>query len=176
MRTLKSDDAKTSISYSSIAVVHSKIEDYDQAPKLYLIVFTIWKQALGEDHPNISQCLSNIAGIYQMLGKYSDALECLEKALVIYQKHLPTNHPQLGDLHSNIGTVHEKCLPSQHPDIAMTLTNIGLLHESKGEWQQALSHFEKASATYHHVLYPDHPTVTKVERFIERVSAKSNMA
>ena len=72
--------------------------------------------------------------------------------------------------------IQSSCLPAQHPDIAMTYCNIGLAYEKTGQWQQALSHFNKAADIYRHVLSSTHPAVIKVEQFIKRVSEKSAKA
>ena len=188
----RNDDSIATV-YNSIAAVHSKMNNFDDALEYFQMALKIWRAALGDEHPNVGQCLSNIAGIYQMHGKCSEALECMQKVSVIYQRHLPANHPQVGDLHNNIGTTYSilgdldlafehlnksldiksKCLPPIHPDIAMTHTNIGLCYECKSEWQQALAHFEKAASIYRYVLPSNHPVLIKTEHFIARVTEKS---
>ncbi|CAF3760284.1 unnamed protein product [Rotaria sp. Silwood1] len=157
IKIFRSDDSIIATSFNSIAAIHSKMNNYDEALDCYLKALKIWKQALGEEHPTIGQCLNalhnNIGAIHLSLDHLDHALEHLNMSL----------------------NIKKKCLPSQHPDIAMTFTNIGLIYESKTEWQQAVSYLEKAVNIYRHVLHPNHPILIEVEQLLARVSSKSKM-
>jgi hypothetical protein len=46
------------------------------------------------------------------------------------------------------------------------------VYEDTGDFQQAMTYFERAATIYRHSLSPTHPTLIQIEKIIQRVSSK----
>ena len=58
-------------SYSYLALVYNRLEEYNQAKHLHEKALMIWKRIFGEDHAHLASSYNNLAEVYYNLGEYS---------------------------------------------------------------------------------------------------------
>jgi len=81
---------------------------YADAEPLYQRSLAIREKALGPDHPNIAQSLTNLASLYNRQGRYAEAEPMYWRSLA----------------------KREKALDRDHPDLAFTLINLAALTQA----------------------------------------------
>ena len=61
----------------------------------------LYKQLLGENHPDVATSLNNLAGLYLNQGKYEEAESLYLQALEIAERVLGKNHPNTVIIRNN---------------------------------------------------------------------------
>jgi tetratricopeptide (TPR) repeat protein len=118
------------------------------AKPYYEQALQIWRDVLGDQHPNTASSLNNMGHLLQAMGELSAAKPYYEQALQIYRD-------VLGD---------------QHPDTAISLNNMGGLLQAMGELSAAKPYYEQALAIFERALGPDHPNTNIVRRNLESLN------
>nr|NCR69258.1 CHAT domain-containing protein [Microcystis aeruginosa LL11-07] len=103
---------------------------YSEAEPLYKQALAIWKQQLGDNHPDTASSLNNLALLYESQGRYSEAEPLYKQALAIWKQ-------QLGD---------------NHPNTATSLNNLALLYQSQDDIPQAINYRTQALAVQEYNL------------------------
>ena len=67
----------------------------------------IREKALGPDHPDVGESLSNLAGLYEDEGDYAKALPLYQRAIAIREKSLGPNHPVVATRINNLAAMYE---------------------------------------------------------------------
>ena len=67
----------------------------DEAEQLYLQAMRIWRELLGEKHPDFATCLNNLALLHYRQGNYDIAESFIHQSIKIRRKSLGENHPDL---------------------------------------------------------------------------------
>lgn len=65
----------------------------------------------GDNYPNITENLNNLAKLYQSQGRYEEAEPLLIQALAIAEQALGENHPNTVKIRENLQTLRQQ----QHP-------------------------------------------------------------
>jgi serine/threonine protein kinase/tetratricopeptide (TPR) repeat protein len=99
------------------------------------LALDIWKEALGENHPDTSLALKNVGRIELKLGRVDDGCRDLEQAL----------------------TIEESTLTSDHPTIATTLLHLADCHAARADDAGALALDLRALSIREAKLGPRHP-------------------
>jgi CHAT domain-containing protein/Tfp pilus assembly protein PilF len=149
---------------------------YAEARVLCERVLEIREKALGQDHPDVAQTITNLAVIYYNLkGDFAKAEQLFQRALSIREKVLGPEHPDVAASLNNLArvyyalgefakaesfyeralTISEKSLGSAHPDVAATLINFANLCLDISEYTKAESLFQRALVIYEGTLEPD---------------------
>ncbi|GMH57355.1 hypothetical protein TL16_g02355 [Triparma laevis f. inornata] len=102
--------------------------EFEEAKEVYERCLAGRMKALGEDHTDALDTLSNLGVVFKKLGNYEKALEYYERALKGNEKTLEKTHPDTLDTVMNIALLHEA----------------GLMAYGKAEelYQRALSGYE----------------------------------
>src|SRR5207253_2390074 len=95
---------------------------YARAEPIYLKTLDIRKQVLGENHPDCTYSLNNLAALYVSQGDYARAEPLLQKAL----------------------DVQKQSLGEKHPTYAGRLNNLAALYEAQGDYTRAEPLYQKA--------------------------------
>ncbi len=93
-----------------------------EAVKYYLESLGIYKEVLGESHPDYATSLNSLGGLYSDLGNYPEAERYYLKSLLIRKEVLGENHP----------------------DYATSLNNLGMLYITQGNYPEAEKYFLKS--------------------------------
>jgi Tfp pilus assembly protein PilF len=163
------------------------LADYAAGRPLLERAVAIREQALGEEHLDTAQSLSNLAGLLQDQGDLAGARPFYERALAITEKALGSEHPFTATNLSNLAVllqaqgdlasarplkeralaIREAALGPEHRDTAISLNNLALLLQAQGDLDGARPLFERALAILKKVLGPEHPNTNR---------ARSNLA
>ncbi|MEE0927353.1 MAG: tetratricopeptide repeat protein, partial [Bacteroidales bacterium] len=167
----------TAKAYNNIGVVYANLGEYDKALEYYNKALEIFKDVLGENHPDTADSYNNIGTVYRKLGDYDKALEYHNKALEIRKDILGENHPDTAASYNNIGNVyvelgdydkaleyHNKALEirkdvlgEKHTDTARSYNNIGEVYRNLRKYDEALEYHNKALEIRKEVLGEKHP-------------------
>ena len=163
--------------FNNIAVSYYYQGEYNKALPLNQKALKIYKEVLGDYHPDTASSYGNLASLYQSQGEYDKALPLSKKALKIREEVLGNNHPDTATSYNNLASLfkskgeYDKALPlhqkalkireevfgDNHPDTATSYNNLALLYNSKGEYDKALPLYQKALKIREEVLGENHP-------------------
>jgi tetratricopeptide (TPR) repeat protein len=76
-----------------LANIYTSQGRYEEAEPLYLQALDMFRQSLGEEHPNIALNLNNLANIYTSQGRYEEAEPLYLQALDMFRQSLGDEHP-----------------------------------------------------------------------------------
>ncbi len=156
---------------------------YAETGPLFERALAIFEKALGPDHPDVAQALTNLAELYRAQGAYERAEPLFERALAISEKALGPDHPNVAALLNNLAALYraqgayeragplceralaifEKALGPDHPNVAASLNNLAGLYHAQGAYERAAPLYERALAIWEKALGPGHPH-TKLAR------------
>jgi tetratricopeptide (TPR) repeat protein len=106
---------------------------------------------LGEVHPNVANCLSNLGYLCNELHYYDESIKYSNRALMIYKK-------LYGEDNQMIYT-------------GITLNNIAWAYEKKNDTNTATNYYRKALNLYKGSLGEDHPRAQETKESLDRVLA-----
>ncbi len=152
---------------------------YNQAASLLKKALAIRLQVQGEAHGDVTESLTNLAGVYLNQGKYATAEPLLARALEICEQvrgaehadvavclnnlalcyHHQGKYTQAGPLFHRALAIWEKTGGSEHPDVARTLNNLALLSIAQRQYAAAEPLFQRALAIWQAIHGPAHPDV-----------------
>jgi CHAT domain-containing protein len=113
-----------------LALLYYSQGRYSEAEPLYNRSLAIWKQQLGDNHPDTATSLNNLALLYYSQGRYSEAEPLYNRSLAIIKQ-------QLGD---------------NHPNTATSLNNLAALYQSQDDIPQAINYLSQALAVQEYNL------------------------
>ena len=137
----------------------------------------IFKQTLGEKHPDYAISLGNLAGYYSVLGDNNKAIEFATQEMNIRKQTLGKKHPDyatslgnlanyyfiLGDYNKaiEIGTqamdIRKQVLGEKHPDYATSLGNLANYYSDLGDYNKAIEFATQAMNIKKQTLGEKHP-------------------
>ncbi|HEY4035844.1 MAG TPA: FxSxx-COOH system tetratricopeptide repeat protein [Ktedonobacteraceae bacterium] len=148
-----------------------------EAESLYQRARKIWEELLGDEHPDTTQSLNNLAMLYQEQGKYDQAEPLLVRALTIRERVLGLQHPHTATCLNNLAmlyraqgkydqaeplfqqalAIREQALGTQHPHTATSMGNLAGLYESQQIYAEAEPLYEQALRIMEELLGAEHP-------------------
>jgi CHAT domain-containing protein/Tfp pilus assembly protein PilF len=137
------------------------------------------ERSLGPHHPDVAECLNDLALLYKSQGEYAKAEPLYIRALDIFEKVLGPNHPDVGTSLNNLASLHqdqgeyakaeplyaralairEKALGPNHPDVATVLNNLADLDRAQGAYDKAELLLVRAFDIREKALGPNHAEV-----------------
>jgi tetratricopeptide (TPR) repeat protein len=154
---------------------------YEQAREASELALEIYERALGPDHLEVAQQLSNIAVVYQEQVMYSEAATRLERAISVAEK-IPGADLVLATALNNLGvnygaqgrdleaaTLYERVLAidqrvSEMKDsfVATVLNNLGVVYFDLGRYKEAEPLYRRALTIDEKIHGPEHPQVAVI--------------
>ncbi|NES77604.1 MULTISPECIES: tetratricopeptide repeat-containing protein [unclassified Okeania] len=93
-----------------------RLEIWELPIKLfYKESLAIWKEKLGDNHPDVATSLNSLAGLYKSQGRYTEGEPLYKESLAIWKEKLGDNHP----------------------DVATSLNSLAGLYKSQGRYTEA---------------------------------------
>jgi CHAT domain-containing protein/tetratricopeptide (TPR) repeat protein len=152
---------------------------YSEAESLYKRSLAIRERALGPNHPDVAQSLSDLASLYELQGRYVDADALYQRAQSILENALAPNNLDVAKLLSNLAglryeqgryveaealykralAVFEKALGPNHLDVAKLLGNLAAVYEEQGRYPDAEALCKRSLAIREKALGPNDPDV-----------------
>jgi hypothetical protein len=163
-------------SLNSLALLCRDLGRYAEVESLHKRVLAIREKALGPDHLDVGQSLTNLGDIYRCQGRYGEAEPLLNRGLAIREKALGSDHPAVGislndlalvyhgqrryaeaeRLYKRAIAIYEKALGPDHREVGTSLDNLARLYRAQGRYaeaeslhKRALAIFEKGAAQRH---------------------------
>ncbi|WDD36279.1 tetratricopeptide repeat protein (plasmid) [Nostoc sp. UHCC 0926] len=128
------------ITLNNLARLYDAQERYTEAEILYLQALELFKQLLGEEHPDVANCLNNLAFIYAQQG---------------YQLKAETTYSQALE-------IRRKLLGNEHPDVAFSLNDLAKFYTSLKRYAQAEPLYLQALAILEEKLGKEHPFTVRL--------------
>jgi CHAT domain-containing protein len=162
---------------------------YGEAITVAEEVVDLFRQHLGDDHPDLLLSLNNLAVMYQAQGRYAEAELLLLDVLTLRQQQLAPDDLELANSINNLAAVYQsqgrqaEALPlfqqaiailQQQPEadpsnLAATLSNLATVYEAQGRYGEALPLYQAALETLEQNLGPDHSDVAKARFNLARL-------
>nr|WP_299414529.1 tetratricopeptide repeat protein [Acaryochloris sp. IP29b_bin.148] len=95
------------------------------------------RKKLGTEHPDVAQCLNDLAVLYNNQGRYNEAEPLYVQAL----------------------QMNQKLLGAEHPDVATSLNNLAVLYDNQGRYNEAEPLYVQALLMRRKLLGTEHPYV-----------------
>jgi tetratricopeptide (TPR) repeat protein len=134
---------------------------------------------LGNEHPDVSASLNNLAALYKKQGRYAEAEPLHQQALALRKKALGNEHPDVAGSLNNLAALYDdqgryaeaeplylqalelrkKALGNEHPDVAGSLNNLALLYQNQGRYAEAEPLYLQALELRKKALGNEHPDV-----------------
>ncbi len=141
----------------------------------------IWREALGEEHPDTARAYNNLGLNLDYQGKSAEAMPPLQKALATWRKVLGEDHPDTATACNNLAlsldhqgryaeamplyrealAIRRKVLGEDHRDTAGSYSNIAVLLDRRGQHADAEPLHRKARAAWRKALGEDHPDTAR---------------
>ena len=99
----------------------------------------------GDNYPNITENLNNLAKLYHSQVRYAEAESLYLQALELSQR-------LLGD---------------KHPSVAISLNNLAKLYDSQGKYEEAEPLYLQSLAIAEQALGENHPTTVKIRENLQ---------
>ncbi len=152
---------------------------YAEAGRLAQRALTILERALGAEHPDVAQSLTNLANAHWRAGRYAEAESVYARSLTIYEHALGPDHPEVGKSLNNLAgaylkegryaeaaslfarslTIWEKARGPEHHNVAIALNNLAGVYVHEGRYSEAEPLYARALAIQEKVLGPGDPAV-----------------
>lgn len=95
------------VAAGKLAMVYSSQGKWTEAEELTIKMLETQKSILGENHPDTSSTLINLAEIYNSSGRYEQAAELYLQTLELMRAaHQYSNHPDILTATFNLGTTY----------------------------------------------------------------------
>ncbi|CCI18743.1 hypothetical protein MICAF_4360005 [Microcystis aeruginosa PCC 9807] len=101
----------------------------------------------GDNYPNVTENLNNLAKLYQSQGRYAEA----------------------EPLHLQALELRKRLLGENHPSVAISLNNLAKLYDSQGRYTEAEPLFLQALAIAEQALGENHPNTVKIRENLQRL-------
>lgn len=139
----------------------------------------IREKALGPEHPDVGQSLSNLASVYRALGRYGEAEPLYRRGLAIREAALGPGHSDVATslnalallyrvqgryaeaepLYMRSLAIRERALGAEHHDVAQSCHNLAVLHEEQGRHREAEAYYLRSLTIWEKTLGPGDPNV-----------------
>ena len=145
-----------------------KAGNYRAATKPAEEALIVFRDLLGNEHPDTIDGLSLQASLLQVQGDLAGARPLLEQAIVLSRKAQGDRHPDYASSLNNLGNllldlgdlararaplesalaIRKQLLGERHPDFASSLNNLGALYYAQGDFEGSRLRLERAAAIY----------------------------
>jgi CHAT domain-containing protein/tetratricopeptide (TPR) repeat protein len=142
-------------------------------------VLQIREKALGPDHPEVAESLTNLAVLYHRWGRYAEAEPLYKRSLAIKEKALRPDNAAVAISLDNLGALYdtegrfaqaepllkrgleirERFLRPDDPDLAPSLNNLASFYYSQGRYAEAEPLYKRSLAIWESALGAEHPNV-----------------
>ncbi|MFM9960451.1 MAG: tetratricopeptide repeat protein [Planctomycetaceae bacterium] len=168
---------------------------FADAVKLAERVLETRRGLFGEDHPDTSLSLNNLAELYRSQANYAAAEPLFQRTLKITEKTLGPDHPDTASnlnylaklyysqanyaaaepLYQRALKIREKTLGPDHPDTATSLNDLAALYYSQANYAAAERLYQRALKIREKTLGPDHrDTATSLNNLAALYKSQGN--
>lgn len=179
-------------SYLNLGNDYYMRQEYSEALDCYKKALDVAQDSKINDGLLLAAIHDNLGLAYGDFEMYDEAFKSLQSALELKNKELDDRHPQIAKSYNNLGSLmiftenHSKArdyfihaakildkpiyLPTQ--DMATTLNGLGMLDSLEGNYESALSNYEKALEILSSSFPSHHPYILSLQRRINELKSK----
>jgi tetratricopeptide (TPR) repeat protein len=154
-------------------------ERYSEAIPIAEEAVAIYREQLGDNHPNVALSLNSLALVYEGQGRYGEAESLFLEALAIRRQQLDSNHYETAHTLNNLALLYQdqgrydeaeplflesleiyrEQLGDNHFLVAIPLNNLAIFYQDQGRYDEAEPLFLEALAIRRRQLGNNHPDV-----------------
>ncbi|MEM3455499.1 MAG: tetratricopeptide repeat protein [Candidatus Micrarchaeia archaeon] len=178
---LSLSEDESSLYFNSLGLVCLNTGCYNEATDSFNKSLQTDRKYYGDEHPDISNDLSNLGVVYEKQGRYDEAEKMLKKALEIDRKYYGNENPSIATNLSNLGIlyrkqgrydeaekmlkealeIYKKYYGDEHPDISNDLSNLGVVYQDQGRYDEAEKMLKEALEIYKKYYGDEHPIIAR---------------
>jgi CHAT domain-containing protein/tetratricopeptide (TPR) repeat protein len=160
----------------SIAKLHIKLGQYEQAGLKGEQAVEIYRSAPGGNHPRLGSAMGDLAALYRTMGDLDQSEKLYESAIPLVELAYGQNHSEVGRILNNLGNLRadrgdiaaarscferalvitEKTRGSDDPQTGVRLLNLGSILADLGDFDQAAIHLKRSEEIFLTRLGPGH--------------------
>ena len=137
-------DKLTALSYNNVGYVLSQKQDnslFEAVIFNFENACLIWKEILGEKHPNVGNVHLNLGIEYRRNSRWKESLPHLEHALDIFAKTYQPNNKQIADAHAHLGAT-KLALSLKGPALKHFRAALQIYEEKPAESRAAIEYIQ----------------------------------
>ena len=99
-------DERLASTLLNLAAIYYAQGDYENTEVLYQESLELFREQLGDRHPEVARALTNLGSLYQAQGRYAETEPLFQEALSIYREQLGDGNPEIVNTLSNLGDLY----------------------------------------------------------------------
>lgn len=171
---LDSTDRRTMIAGNDLAIIYDKLDQYDEAIRIFKDVLDRQERSIGVDDEETLKTMNNLGAALWSAGRSNEAIPILEETLEARRRVLGPDHAEVGSTITNIGVAYagignlemtrryfEEALEfarrvegDDAPSTVIALLNLGALLTNEGFKEAAQPFVDEAWSSGQRVLGP----------------------
>jgi tetratricopeptide (TPR) repeat protein len=93
------------VTLSQLAILYAISAEFEKAKPIFERVLAINEKALGPEHPDVGNDVTNLGILNAQLGNFKAARPLLERGLAIKEKALGSEHPRVANDINNLASL-----------------------------------------------------------------------
>lgn len=180
-------------SLKKLAKTYIKARNYTNAAKGALQqILVLTEQFYGKDHPDVANCLIDLAIFYYSQNDFAKAESLFLQAISLRQKVLGEEHLDVVSVMFDLAAIYnaqtlypkaesifvqaleikQKILGDAHPEIAANMIDLAAIYYPQKRYQEVKILYEKAIKIYKRSLGNDHPNIISVQKRLTSIKKK----
>ena len=180
-------------SLKKLAKLYLKSGSYtDAAEGTLQQILVITQKFYGEMHPNVANCLTDLAMFNYSKKDFVKAEPLFLQAITIRKEALGEDHPDVASVMLDLAAIYnaqsfyqnaeslflealeikKKVLGLDHPEIAANLVDLAAMYYSQKRYQEVKSLYEQSIKIYKRSLDAKHPNILSVQKKLANIKNK----
>ncbi|MDX2255189.1 MAG: tetratricopeptide repeat protein [Pseudanabaenaceae cyanobacterium bins.39] len=163
-----------------------------EAESYYQQILVLSRQLYGAEHPQIANCLLDLAAIYHGQNLFDRTETYFLQAIAMRQKTLGASHPDVAIAMQELAAIYhvqamedraesmllqvlqikQQHLGTEHPEIGASLVDLAEIYAAQKRYQEIKDLYERAIKIYRKSLPPNHPSLIKVQKKLASLNKK----
>jgi tetratricopeptide (TPR) repeat protein len=163
-----------------------------EAEAYYQQILVLSQQLYGAEHPQIANCLLDLATIYHGQNLFDRTETYFLQAIAMRQKTLGDAHPDVAIAMQELAAIYhiqamedraesmlrqaleikQQHLGAEHPEIGASLVDLAEIYAAQKRYLEVKDLYERAIKIYRKSLSPNHPSLIKVQKKLVNLNKK----
>ncbi|WP_271252285.1 tetratricopeptide repeat protein [Pseudanabaena sp. Chao 1811] len=176
-----------------LAKTYIKARNYTNAAEGTLQqILVLTEQFYGKDHPNVANCLIDLAIFYYSQNNFTKAEPLFLQAISLRRKVLGEEHLDVASVMFDLAAIYnaqnlhtkaesiflqaleikQKLLGDHHPEIAAHMLDLAAIYYAQKRYQEVKNLYEKALKIHKRSLANDHPNIINIQKKLANIKKK----